>query len=150
MLLANITRDGRWWVVECDAIGCFTQGPTYREAEENLLDILLGRVSELEVPMTHFRPSLTRVQKTGKKRSVIVGSNDLGLLAAAVLRYQRSFSRKSLADVAKELGASSRNAYAAYEQGRREPTLTKFLELLRVVAPGASLVLATGPRRPHR
>ena len=150
MLLAEITKDGRWWVVICDMLGCFTQGPTYREAEENLIDLVEARVGNLDVPTAHFRASLTPVRKTGGKRSVVVSGNDLGLLAAAVLRYQRSFTRKSLADVAKELGALSRNAYAAYEQGRREPTLTKFLELLRVVAPGACLVLATPPRRSHR
>jgi transcriptional regulator with XRE-family HTH domain len=50
----------------------------------------------------------------------------------------------SLADVAKLLGASSRNAYASYEQGRTEPTLGKFRELLLAVAP--DMTLTVGPR----
>jgi len=50
----------------------------------------------------------------------------------------------SLADVAKMLGSSSRNAYASYEQGRTEPTLGKFRELLMAVAP--DMALTVGPR----
>ena len=50
----------------------------------------------------------------------------------------------TLADVARKLGAKSLNAYAAYEHGKREPTLGKFRELLAVVAP--ELVLTVGPR----
>jgi transcriptional regulator with XRE-family HTH domain len=51
----------------------------------------------------------------------------------------------SLADVAKLLGAASRNAYASDEQGTREPTLGKFRELLGAVAPEMTLILG-GPR----
>ncbi len=50
----------------------------------------------------------------------------------------------SLADVAKKMGASSLNAYAAYEQGKREPSLSKLRELLAAVAP--EMVLTVGPR----
>jgi transcriptional regulator with XRE-family HTH domain len=50
----------------------------------------------------------------------------------------------SLADVARLLGTSSRNAYASYEQGRTEPTLGKFRELLMAVAP--EMTLTVGPR----
>jgi hypothetical protein len=143
MLLANMTKHGRWWVADCDVLGCFTQGPTYRQAETNLLELVQLRVSELEASTTRFRASLTPLVRSGTHRTAIIGANDLALLAAAVLRYQRSKSKKSLAQVAKDLGASSRNAYAAYEQGRREPSLTKFCELLRVVAPDIGFVLAT-------
>ena len=144
MLLANITKRGRWWAVECEVLGCFTQGRTYREAEANLIDVVELRVGELDVATTRFRARLETLARSKTARTVIVGGSDLGLLVAAVLRYQRSRSKKSLAQVAKDLGASSRNAYAAYEQGRREPTLTKLRELLRVVAPGVAFVLATG------
>lgn len=144
MLLANITKRGRWWAVECEVLGCFTQGRTYGEAETNLRDVVELRVHELDAATTRFRASIKPLAKSGTKRSVIVGGNDLALLVAAVLRYQRSRSSKSLAQVAKDLGASSRNAYAAYERGRREPTLTKLCELLRVVAPDVGFVLATG------
>jgi len=44
-------------------------------------------------------------------------------------KYQRWKNKLSLADVAKALHASSRNAYASYEQGKREPSLGKLLSL---------------------
>src|SRR5678816_1976119 len=76
--------------------------------------------------------------------AVIVEPSDPVWLAAAVLKYQRARNGMSLADVAKSLGAASRNAYASYEQGAREPTLGKFRELLEAVAPEMTLIL--GPR----
>jgi predicted transcriptional regulator len=73
--------------------------------------------------------------------SVLVSANHPALLAAQVLRHQREIHGLSLADVAKKLGASSVNAYAAYEHGRREPSLSKYRELLAVVAPEMELTV---------
>lgn len=47
--------------------------------------------------------------------------------------------------VAKLLGASSRNAYASYEQGRTEPTLRKYRELLCAVVPEMALIIGARP-----
>jgi len=62
------------------------------------------------------------------------------------LRSRVAFAsiRISLADVAKKLGASSRSSYASYEQGRTEPSLSKYIELLAAVAPERALTV--GPR----
>ena len=76
--------------------------------------------------------------------AVLVDATEPSLLAAQVLKYQREVHGLSLADVAKMLGSSSRNAYASYEQGRTEPTLGKFRELLMAVAPDMALIV--GPR----
>jgi transcriptional regulator with XRE-family HTH domain len=94
---------------------------------------------------------------------VIVEANEPGRLAAQVLKYQREVHRLSLTEVAKLLGATSRNAYARYEQGQAVPSIDKLYELLRIVAPEMALVLAErkppgepNPRRrarsgvPHR
>ena len=81
--------------------------------------------------------------------ALLIEGSDLGLLAIQVLRHQREVHALSLADVAKKLGASSLNAYAAYEQGRRAPSLSKFSELLAVVAPELGLVVEK-IRRPAR
>lgn len=50
-------------------------------------------------------------------------------------RDEQAAREGGIADVAKTLGSSSRNAYASYEQDRTEPTLGKFRELLLAVAP---------------
>ncbi|HEX8112229.1 MAG TPA: DUF222 domain-containing protein [Kofleriaceae bacterium] len=51
----------------------------------------------------------------------------------------------SLADVAKRIGASSRNAYARYEHGTSMPKLDTVQEILKAVAP--ELALTLGPRK---
>ena len=51
----------------------------------------------------------------------------------------------SLADVAKRIGASSRNAYARYEHGTAMPKQDTVQEILKAVAP--ELALTVGPRK---
>jgi transcriptional regulator with XRE-family HTH domain len=82
----------------------------------------------------------------GGDGAVLITANDPAALAARVLKYQREVHQLTLADVAKKLGASSLNSYAAYEQGKREPSLSKMAELLSVVAP--EMALTIGPRTP--
>ena len=82
--------------------------------------------------------------------AVHVAGSEPGLLAAEVLKYQREVHGLTLAEVAKKLGSSSANAYAAYEQGKREPSLSKYVELLRPVAPEAELVVGTRAGEPKR
>lgn len=77
------------------------------------------------------------------ERAVLIDSTAPAMLCAAVLRYQRGRSKLSLADVAERLG-KSRNTYATYERGVREPSLSQFRELLAAVAP--DLALLVGPR----
>jgi hypothetical protein len=77
--------------------------------------------------------------------AVWIEANDPAALAALVLLEERAWNRLSLADVAKGLGAASRNAYAAYENGTREPTLSKLCELLTAV--GSDFVLVLAPKQ---
>lgn len=126
------------WLVECAIIGVFTQGRTRAEAEEMLVDAVQEVVNRPGVAV-----SLARLDGD----AVLIDANQPGALAAYVLKYQREVHGLSLADVAKRLGASSRNAYASYEQGRTEPTLSKYRELLKAVAPEAALTV--GEREPR-
>ena len=110
----------------------------------------LAEVVELRVDRDGFAATVSELEKRGRNAfTVIVEPSDPAWLAVAVLKYQRARNRMSLADVAKLLGAASRNAYASYEQGTREPTLGKFRELLGAVAPEMTLMLGprVGPRR---
>ena len=145
MLIGHIEKQGRWWVAECEIVGAFTQGRSRTEAMENLAEVV-----ELRVDRDGFAATVSELEKRGRNAfTVIVEPSDPGWLAVAVLKYQRARNRMSLADVAKSLGAASRNAYASYEQGTREPTLGKFRELLGAVAPEMTLILGprVGPRR---
>lgn len=49
-----------------------------------------------------------------------------------ILKEARLTSKKSLMEVAKELGYSNQNSVYAYETGAREPSVSKFQQLLAV------------------
>jgi DNA-binding XRE family transcriptional regulator len=49
-------------------------------------------------------------------------------LLALILKRQRAKHGLSLSQMAKKLGARSKNSYAQYEQGRSEPSLSKLQE----------------------
>ncbi len=132
MLIGRVFRDGPGWCAFCDAIGAYTQGFTRKEAIANLVELV-----ELKVDRKGFAARVTEVGG----ESVYVDSVDIAPLAAEVLKYQRGIHGLSLSDVARKLGGASRKAYAAYEQGGREPTLSKYLELLGAVAPEMGLMV---------
>lgn len=95
-----------------------------------------------------LKVTVTKIDEDEDGVTVLIDANDPALLAAEVLKYQRAKHGLSQADVAAKLGASSVNAYSSYEQGKREPSLSKFRELLAVVAP--ELMLSVGPRKSGR
>ena len=135
MLVGRIAKEeGTWWSAEVPAIGAFTQGRSRKDAAVMLADLI-----ETMVERPGFKVTVSFLGEQGR---VVVEANEPGRLAAHVLKYQREVHRLSLADVAKLLGATSRNAYARYEQGRAVPSLDKLYELLRVVAPDMTLVLS--------
>lgn len=138
MLVGRIAKEeGPFWSAEVEAIGAFTQGRSRSEAFEMLADLV-----ETMVERPGFQVTVTAAGRaTDGAIHVLVDANEPALLAAQVLKYQREVHGLSLADVARTLGASSRNAYASYEQGRTEPTLSKYRELLHAVAPELALIV---------
>ena len=141
MLVGRIVKEERtWWSAEVATIGAFTQGRSRKDAAVMLADLI-----ETMVERPGFK---VKVSFLGDQGLVLVEANEPGRLAAQVLKYQREVHRLSLADVSKLLGATSRNAYARYEQGRAVPSLDKLYELLRVIAPDMALVLTE--RKPTR
>lgn len=133
MLIGRVRKEkASLWSAEVDSIGAVTQGTSREDAKSMLASLI-----QLEVDTDGF--AVTIADWDGD--AVLVEANRPALLAARLLKHQRELSGMSLADVAKKTGAASRNAYAAYEQGRTEPTLSKLRELLAVVAPGFGLSL---------
>jgi hypothetical protein len=140
MLIGRIAKqDGSLWSAEAEVIGAFTQGTSRKDAAS-----MLAEVIELMVGHPGFKVTVTEIGKDHGAITVLIDASEPSRLAAQVLKYQREVHGLSLADVAKLLGSSSRNAYASYEQGRTEPTLGKFRELLMAVAP--DMALTVGPR----
>lgn len=137
MIITGIIKkqEGPWWSAEAEVLGAFTQGRSARGAAAMLKDLV-----ETMIDRPGFRAKVKTVSvSTGGVVSVFVESNDPGALAAHVLKYQREVHGLSLADVSKTLGISSRNAYARYERGTTEPTISKYDQLLTAVAPEMAL-----------
>jgi len=81
-----------------------------------------------------------QVHPRGKSEFEVSG-NDIGALTALLLRRRREASGASLRDVAKRLGATSRNAYARYERGDVVPTVEKLDALLKATSPDGDFVI---------
>ena len=137
LLVATVTKqEGIWWSAHCDIAGIFTQGKSKADAMRALADAF-------EDVVNRHGFSVTVSALDGDE--VRVEASDPALLLGVVLRYQREAHHLSLADVAKRIGASSRNAYARYEHGTSMPKLDTVQEILRAVAP--ELALTVGPRK---
>lgn len=139
--LREESHDGRkFWYASVPALGVSGQGATRKAA---CADFVAG-LEELAQYFMPFRvPFEVTVVDEGED-TLFVSANDTVRLLALLLRDQRAHLGMSLADVAEEAGAKSRNGYAQYEQGKVMPTLSKLQELLDIVAP--DLVLAIIPR----
>lgn len=145
MLVGRIEKEeGPFWSAHVDIIGAFTHGNSRAEAFEVLAELI-----ESMVERPGFKVTI-RGYPNGGDGAVVIEANEPALLAAQVLKHQRELSGLSLAQVARKLGARSRNGYARYEQGESVPTIDKLTELLSVVAPSVDLVLATGVPPPTR
>src|SRR5262245_41721191 len=123
MLIGRLSKaTGRWWAAEVPVAGVYTQGRSRRNAAAMLADAFESLINRPGFKVT--------VLDDDDGEQVFITANEPAALAAYVLKYQREVHGLSLAQVAKVLGASSRNAYARYEQGESVPTLDKFTELL--------------------
>jgi len=133
ILLGKIYEDGKFWLAEIPILEAMTQGHTRKEALEMVADMVE-----------------TMANKKGFKAEVVlgsggnfeVGSKDLKPLISLLLQRKRELSNLSLAQAAERLGASSRNAYARYEQGRSVPTVVKLNELLNAVCPNTDIIIS--------
>ncbi len=137
-------QSGPFWYAECDVIGAHTQGVGFEDAISMLEGLVNLMVRDEGHPEFEARVTSTHLRGDGSY-DVCIESNAPALLAARVLKYQREVHRLSLADVAKRLGVSSRSSYANYEQGRTDPSLAKFRDLLAAVAPELALVIRPRP-----
>jgi ribosome-binding protein aMBF1 (putative translation factor) len=69
-----------------------------------------------------------------------ISANDVRILVALLLRRQREKRGISLAEAARRLEQTSRNAYARYEHGQTVPTVEKLEKLLKAIVPDENLV----------
>ena len=131
------------WAVEAESIGGWTQGRTRKEAFAMLVDLVeLKLESELKRP--DVKVCVTVLDEDGPDSfRVLIEATEPALLGALVLRHQRQVRGMTVQEVATKLGAIHHNAYASYEQGKREPSVGKFTKLLAAVAPEMMLTIVS-------
>jgi len=116
-------------------------GKTKKEAYAMICDAIEAMVG---------KPGFTADVRHGRDSYFEVGSTEDAALVAFFLKQQRGLSGKTLEQVARNLGQTSVNAYARYEQGASVPTIDKLTELLRALEPDADFVLRKSGIHGHR
>lgn len=127
-----VYKHGKFWLAEVPLFAAMTQGRTRREALEMVADWFETMVG---------RPGFSVDVHPGRAGEFEIGSRDVRTMVSFLLRRQREVHGLSLGDVAKRLGAKSRNAYSRYEQGLSQPTMEKLNELLSAVSGGGDFVM---------
>ncbi len=116
----------KYWAVEIPALYAHTQGRTKKDAYRMAVDL----VDTMAVDMgLKFRVKI----KIGKDDKFYITGAPYIKFMPFILRRQRQSQGLSIADVTKRMGVKSRNTYARYEQGKTEPTLSRFNQIMAVL-----------------
>ncbi|MCA9944605.1 MAG: helix-turn-helix transcriptional regulator [Anaerolineales bacterium] len=129
----RLFQDGEYWLAEIPILDVMTQGFSQEDAVEMVADLVesMANIEGFQVDV-FLSPN----------GAFEVGSTDPKPLISLLLQRKRELSGLTLAQAAERLGASSRNAYARYEQGRTVPSIAKLNELLRAISPDTDFVLS--------
>lgn len=128
----KIYKDGKFWLAEIPILDLMTQGHTKGEAYEMVVDMLESLINKKDFKAEVFKKS---------KDTFEISSSEPKYMISLLLQRKREISGLSLAQVADRLGASSRNTYARYEQGKSVPTVEKLNDLLHAVSPQSDIVI---------
>jgi len=128
----RVVKAGKWWAIEVPDLGAFSQGKSKKEAYAMIRDAI-----EVMIDKRGFSIEI----HPGKGSYFEVGSTEDAALVAFFLKQQRGLSGKTLEQVVQNLGQTSVNAYARYEQGASVPTIDKLTDLLRALEPDSDFVL---------
>ena len=133
----ELKKDGRFWLVEIPGLKLFTQGRTKKEAYEMAKDLIegLAEADGLKLDVTIIPEKENRFR---------AGAKDTKIFTAFILRRWRLAHDLTLKEAAKRLGATSLNAYARYEQGRSEPTMSAMERLISAISPKETLRVLFG------
>jgi DNA-binding XRE family transcriptional regulator len=124
LLSGSLKKDGKFWLVEIPLLDYMTQGLSKKEAYKMAGDIVVSGV--------HHRGFSVKVIPYGKDQFFLKANNS-GLLLAHMLRRIRQKHGLTVREAAKQLGSTSPNAYAAYEQGKATPSIETLERLLKAV-----------------
>lgn len=116
-------KSDHWWIAELPVLDAGTQARTKDELRQMVGDLIESFLD---------KSVKARVDLDSNDTFTVETSNDDDLFCL-ILQRQRTKNHLSQKDVAEILGYSSVNAYSAYEQGQRRPSLEKAAKLLGAV-----------------
>ena len=128
----HLWKEGRFWIVEIPALDLMTQGLSKTEAYR-----VAGTVVEDVVGKDEFKVT---VRKSGKDGFVLETNDSLEMISL-LLRRQRMKKGISVREASHLMGSNSPNAWGAYEQGKRAPTLDQLERMIRVIDNNSQLVI---------
>ncbi len=128
----RIWKEGKFWLIEVSTINVMTQGRSKKEAYHMMRDAV-----ELLINRKGVKVEIFQISNGGFTLHI----NDDAVMVSLILKGQRAKHGLTLANMAKRLGSTSKNAYAQYEQGRSIPSLHKLQQLLSLMDPKAIISL---------
>jgi DNA-binding XRE family transcriptional regulator len=131
----RLYKSGKYWIAEIPALDAMTQGTTQAEAITMIKDWLVTAVD---------RRGFKALVSNFKKEILYVETNENAAVMALLLQRQRQKNGLTVREAAKRLGLKSHNAYAQYERGKSEPSLSKLEEILAALSPSSSLRINFG------
>lgn len=123
------------WVAESEALDVITQG-------KNRLDAMAMLKEAIELLADADNRGLAVEVRPGAGDAVYLGCPDMKGWFAFLLRRQRQIGGITAREAARRLGSRNKNAYAAYEQGKREPSINMMAKLIAAANPGAAAPVA--------
>ena len=135
LIEGKIWQDGKHWIAEVSMLDAATQGATRKQALGMIEDLLRTMAKEEINQRINFKVGQCENDHFAVKPS------KADYIPALILKRMRMKNEQTVQDVVDRLGEKSKNAYAAYEQGRHIPGLFKWQELLSAICPKTEMVL---------
>lgn len=128
LFTGRVYKDGKFWIAESEAFDAMTQGSSRSEAIEMLKDWFVTLVDDKEFDL--------KITAHPSKQQILIEAigGTASLIAMALVR-ERTKSGLSLREVAARLNLKSHNAYAQYERGAVEPSISQLEKILRAINP---------------
>lgn len=136
----RLIKSGTWYAAEVPALLVHTQAKSQKAA----IEAVNNAVSELlkAAGVDGFDPENTEWTDRRAYEFMVLLPVDQSAIAF-ILRQLRGYKALSLSEAAKRLGASSKNAVAAYEKkGGRAPTLPKLNQFFDIYGVRAQISLS--------
>lgn len=132
VLKGRLYKDGKFWLIEVPDLEIATQGRSRKEAYFMIKDAI-----GLHVHKKGFKIKIKKINK----ETFLIGSNNTTELVSLMLKRQRQINGLTVRDMMNRLNFKSPNAYAQYEQGRSEPSLSQFQKFIQAIQPKANISL---------